>query len=125
LDGSTLDLADTAENEAAFGRPVAVRAAAPGSRRQPRVRRLIETLVSLAKKRGIAVYTVARSAVLSCFSSADQPATKHSIAMKLAEQFPELQPSLPRLRPRKAYESEDDRMSIFDAVAFAVTHANS
>jgi hypothetical protein len=36
LDGSTLDLADTAENETAFGRPVAARGQAPCAGRTPR-----------------------------------------------------------------------------------------
>jgi Holliday junction resolvasome RuvABC endonuclease subunit len=96
-------------------------AEAPGSRRHPRVRRLIDALVTLAGERGIAVFTVARSAVLKCFSSDDKPATKYSIAQRLAKMFPELQSKLPP--PRKLWESENERMSIFDALALAVTHA--
>jgi Holliday junction resolvasome RuvABC endonuclease subunit len=98
-------------------------AEAPGSRRHPRVRRLIDALVKLARERGIAVYTVARSAVLKCFSTADEPATKYSIAERLAEHFPDLQSKLPP--PRKLWQSEDERMSIFDALALAVTHATA
>jgi hypothetical protein len=94
---------------------------APGSRRRPRVRELIAALVKLAKARGVAVETVARIAVLKCFSSEDKTATKHTIARRLTQQFPELQTKLPP--PRKVYESEDERMSIFDALAFAVTYA--
>jgi hypothetical protein len=96
-------------------------AEAPGSRRRPRVRKLIEALVKFAKEHGIAVETVARTAVLTCFSSGDEPATKQIIARRLTEQFPELQPKLPA--PRKTWESEDERMSIFDALALAVTYA--
>ncbi|HEX4961374.1 MAG TPA: hypothetical protein VF173_11085 [Thermoanaerobaculia bacterium] len=98
-------------------------AAAPGSRRHPRVRELIKALVNLARERGIAVYTVARTAVLKCFSSPDEPATKESIAKRLAEEFPELSMKLPP--HRKAYMSQDERMAIFDALAFAVTHASA
>jgi Holliday junction resolvasome RuvABC endonuclease subunit len=98
-------------------------AEAPGSRRHYRVRRLIEALLKLARERGIAVNTVARSAVLACFSSADEPATKYSIARRLAEHFPELAPELPP--PRKLWQSEDERMSVFDALALAVTHASA
>jgi hypothetical protein len=97
--------------------------AAPGSRRRPRVRRLIEDLAKLARERGIAVSAVARSAVLRCFSSPDETATKYSIAKRLAKDFPELQSKLPP--PRKIYESEDERMSLFDALALAVTHATA
>jgi Holliday junction resolvasome RuvABC endonuclease subunit len=98
-------------------------AEAPGSRRQLRVRRLIEALTKLARERGIAVYTIARSAVLKCFSSADNVATKQSIARNLAGRFPELAEQLPP--PRKLWQTEHERMSVFDALALAVTHANS
>ncbi len=98
-------------------------AAASGSRRQPRVRRLIEALANLAHERGIAVYTVARTAVLKCFSLDDGPATKQSIAKRLAKMFPELSKKLPPLR--KAWMSQDERMAIFDALALAVTHAST
>jgi Holliday junction resolvasome RuvABC endonuclease subunit len=97
-------------------------AQAIGSRRSPRVRRLIEAWADLARERGVAVYTIARKAVLDCFSSKDGRATKHSIAQMLAKHFPELAEKLPARR--KAWESEKERMSIFDALALAVTHAN-
>jgi Holliday junction resolvasome RuvABC endonuclease subunit len=97
--------------------------AAPGSRRQPRIRRLIEALSKLARERGIAVFTVARTAILKCFSSADAKATKQSIATQLAEGFPQLRPKLPPARA--LWESEDERLSIFDALALAVTHAKA
>lgn len=96
-------------------------AEAPGSRRQPRVRQLIDALAKLARERGIVVYTIARSKVLACFSSPESAATKQSIARNLTERFPELAERLPR--PRKPWQTEDERMSIFDALALAVTHA--
>jgi hypothetical protein len=96
---------------------------APGSRRRHRVRQLIEALVKVARERGIAVYTVARKAVLDRFSSQDAPATKYSIAQALADRFPELAAKLPP--HRKAYMSQDERMAIFDAVGLAVTHASA
>lgn len=94
---------------------------APGSRRSLRVRDLIQALVKLARERGVVVVTVARSAVLKCFSSEDEPATKQSIAERLTKDFPELTEKLPL--PRKPWESEAARMSIFDALALAVTYA--
>lgn len=96
---------------------------APGSRRYPRVRELIDTLARIARERGLAVYTVSRLAVVKCFSSPDTHATKHSIAERLTEHFPELAQKLPR--HRKAYMSEAERMAIFDALALAVTHATA
>jgi len=96
-------------------------AEAPGSRRHPRVRRLIHALVALARERGIAVFAVARTAILKCFSTADEKATKQSVAKRLAERFPELLSKL--TEARKLWESVHEGMSIFDALALAVTHA--
>jgi hypothetical protein len=95
---------------------------APGSRRRPRIRALIEALMKRARDLGIAVHTVARLAVVKCFSSADESATKYSIAKRLAQHFPDLAAKLPG--PRKIYESEADRMAVFDALALAVTFVN-
>jgi hypothetical protein len=94
---------------------------APGSRRHPRVRRLIDALVKIARERGMAVHTIARSAVLTCFSAEEGPATKYSVARRLVKHFPELAGQLPP--PRKLWQSEDERMSIFDALALVVTYA--
>lgn len=97
-------------------------AQAPGSRRHHRVRRLIETLAKFAADRGFVVATVSRKAVVECFSSPEERATKYKIAKWLSEAFPVLQPKLPL--PRKPWESEDERMSIFDALALAVTYTS-
>jgi Holliday junction resolvasome RuvABC endonuclease subunit len=94
---------------------------APGSRRQPRVRALIAAMVELAKSRGIAVATVARKRIQERFAPEGAGATKRSIAERLVRDFPELRASLPG--PRKPWESEDRKQSIFDALALAVTHA--
>jgi RNase H-fold protein (predicted Holliday junction resolvase) len=88
-------------------------ATAPGSRRYPRMRDLIETLAKTARERGVAVYTVARLAVIACFSSKDERATKAKIAKTLA------------VAQRKTWQSEDERISIFDAVSLAVTFAST
>ena len=45
------------------------------------------------------------------------PQNKYEIAIAIAKRFPELAPRLPRLR--KPWMSEDDRMSIFDAIGLA------
>lgn len=97
-------------------------AAAPGARRYPRVRRLLESITTLAEGRGIQVRPIARTEVIKCFSPLDGPrATKYRIAERLAEQFPELLPKLPK--PRKIWETENDKLAIFDALSLAVTHA--
>ncbi len=98
-------------------------ATAPGARRDPRVRRLIDTLVRVARDRGVRVSTVARKTMLEHFTPDGERATKHSVARRLAEFFPELAPQLPP--PRKPWQSQDERMAIFDALAFAVTYSNS
>ncbi len=96
---------------------------APGSRRQPRVRRLIEALLKLARERGIAVYAVARTAVLKCFPPSEGVATKHSVAKQLSFQFPELKDNLPA--PRKPWQSAREGMSFFNALALAMTYAKA
>jgi hypothetical protein len=94
-------------------------AEALGSRRGPRVRELIEALATLARERGLAVSLIARTAVVARFSGGEARATKQMIAQELTRHFPELRLKLPK--PRKIYESEHERMSIFDALALAVT----
>ena len=94
---------------------------APGSRRRPRVQKLLERLRDTARERGIAVHLIPRLAVIECFSSPDKRATKYSITEHLAETFPELAMKVPRRR--KPWQSEDERMATFDALALAVTYA--
>lgn len=95
--------------------------AAPGARRRPRVQKLLGKLEVSARGRGIAVHMIPRLAVIECFSSPDKRATKHSITEHLAETFPELAPKMPKRR--KIYQSEDERIATFDALALAVTYA--
>lgn len=66
--------------------------------------------------------TYSRNAVREAFRSAGA-STKEEIAGVLAARFPELAPRRPR--PRRVWESEDARMSIFDALSFAMTHLAS
>ena len=95
--------------------------AAPGSRRRPRVQKLLERLQETARECGIAVHMIPRLAVIECFSSRDKRATKYSITQHLAETFPELAAKMPKRR--KIYQSEDERIATFDALALAVTYA--
>src|SRR5436305_3650451 len=49
---------------------------APGSRRRPRVQKLLEKLRDTARERGMAAHLIPRLAVIECFSSPDKRATK-------------------------------------------------
>ncbi len=89
------------------------------SRRRPRVQSLINTASQDAAARGVSVDRVSRSQVLDLFEHA-RAATKNRIAEVIAEHFPELSPHVPPFR--KPWMSEDVRMSIFDAVSFALVH---
>lgn len=93
---------------------------APGSRRRPRVQKLLERLRDTARERGLPVHLIPRLAVIECFSSPDKRATKYSITKHLAETFPELAAKMPK--HRKIYESEDEHIATFDALALAVTY---
>ena len=73
---------------------------------------------------GIVLREPERDSVLSYWGrtsiwAGSDATTKQEIAIAIAERFPELAPRLPR--SRKPWMSEDYRMSIFDAVALALT----
>ena len=87
-------------------------------RRAQRVRELIESILKLAKGRSIKTRSFSRQAMRAAFSQFGA-VTKHQIATAIAKHFPELAARMPPFR--KPWMSEDDRMSIFDAVALALT----
>lgn len=88
-----------------------------GCRRRLRARRLIGDVLALAAERHLRARRISRRNVQQWFSPGGG-ATKHQIAVALTQRFPELEPSLPP--ERKPWMSEDPRMGIFDAVAFAL-----
>ena len=88
------------------------------SRRRLRVRQLIQQVVLLARRKKIKHRSFSRSTIQKTFSQGDVP-TKHQIATIITKQFPELSRHLPRFR--KAWMTEDWRMSIFNAMALAIT----
>lgn len=90
-----------------------------GSRRCKRVQHLIEKITDLAAERKIKVRCFSRADVRRAFSECNAT-TKHEVATAIAKQLPELSLQLPPFR--KIFMSEDYRMSIFDAVAFASTY---
>jgi hypothetical protein len=91
---------------------------AHGCSRGQRAKDLIEDIAAFAKARRIKCRRVARLTVQKTFSKFNA-FTKHQMALELVTRFPELTRHLPRAR--KSWMSEDMRMSIFDAAAFALT----
>lgn len=78
-----------------------------------------ESTAELLTQCGIPVHRYSRQDIRTTFAPSGQ-FTKQGIATVLAAQFPELRSRLPG--PRKLGNSEDSRMSIFDALSFALTH---
>ena len=79
------------------------------SRRHLRIRKLCRSLMSLASMRNVPTRIVSRKAVAKNVGLPED-ATRYAVARKIAELFPELRHLLPP--PRRAWESEDSRMSL-------------
>ena len=92
--------------------------AAKGCRRCPRVRALIRGILKRAAEKKVKTRCFSRRAVRAIFSWSGAR-TKHEIADAIVKRLPELAPRRPPYR--KPWMSEDERMSIFDAVALAFT----
>jgi Holliday junction resolvasome RuvABC endonuclease subunit len=90
-----------------------------GSRRCLRIGNLIRAIRTMAERRRISTRCFSRFRVRQAFASW-HAWTKYQIAIAIARQLPELKSRLPRYR--KPWMSEDERMAIFDAVAFALTY---
>lgn len=91
-------------------------------RRRERARNLLKAISLLASTHSIVTHRVSVRTVRIVFSAIGVT-TKYPIAAALASRYPELAPLLPR--KRKPWMSEDDRMAVFDAAAFAVAHFQS
>lgn len=89
-----------------------------GCRRYPRTARLLASLADQSRKLGVTAYLYPRDDVKELFRRFGAH-TKYEIAKAISEWLPELAPSLPR--KRKPWMSEDLRMSVFDAISFALT----
>ena len=88
------------------------------SRRGARVRKLFTQVVGFTEASNAKVSRFSQKDIQKAFSTDGLP-TKYEIAQMIATEFPELSFRLPP--PRKIWESEDERMSIFDAAALALT----
>jgi hypothetical protein len=84
------------------------------SRRCTRVTRLIKRMSRRAQQHGLDVVHIGRHDVMAFFSTFEAQ-TKQEVATVIAASLPALRPRLPK--PRKPWQSEDYRMSIFQAAA--------
>jgi hypothetical protein len=82
---------------------------------------LVLTIMRLARKQKVPVRLISPAEVRKRFVGQEQD--KHAIAMILSGRFPELAERLPP--KRKPWQSEDYRMSIFDATALGLTYIES
>jgi len=91
-------------------------------RRCARIQALFRCVHRLSARRHLRSRAFSRAEVRKAFAALGDT-TKEAIARSIGNRFPELGPHLPRVR--KPWMSEDERMSIFDAVALAVTYFDS
>lgn len=86
------------------------------SRRRARARSLIEALGKVARDLNLGVHRVSPATIRATLS--EETATKHDIAVLLAQRFPELARCLPP--QRKPWMSEHHAQAVFDAMALAI-----
>jgi hypothetical protein len=91
---------------------------AAGCRRAPRIKTLHRQIIELAASKKIKVSLISGK-MLRVALVGDVKGTKHEMAEYLAQKYPgELAGKLPP--KRRAWENEDGRMDMFDAVGLAV-----
>ena len=90
-------------------------AAAKGSHRSERIRRLYRQIEAFAATKAIETHVYSRAQIRRCFDEAFGASRKHEIAQTLAVLLPELAHRIPPVR--KLWHTEDARMGIFDAAA--------
>ncbi|MHC4946383.1 MAG: hypothetical protein ACYTG7_25500 [Planctomycetota bacterium] len=88
------------------------------SRKSARIKRLIEAIKRLAKKKGIRLFQYSRRLIRQCFTDF-HAFNKHEIAKAIAKELPEFVPYVPR--KRRPWMSEAHRMAMFDATALIFT----
>ena len=94
-------------------------AAGEGSHKSKRIGSLIRAMARRACKCGVPLTGYSRARIREAFSQVDA-ATKHEIAVEIANSFVELAPLVPN--KRKAWTTEEARMGIFDAASLVLTH---
>ena len=91
----------------------------PRARRAHRIRRLHQLIGHFAAVQAIDVHAYTRDQVRECFSKVGAR-TRFEIAQAISGQVHAFGHRLPPVR--KIWQSEDPRMSLFDAAALAMTH---
>src|SRR5262249_25645520 len=86
-------------------------------RRGTRSRALLDQIAKVTARQ-VALRRISRQRLRKTFDLTSQM-TKYDLAERVERQFPELEPFRPRRR--KPWDSEDSRMSIFEAAALATT----
>lgn len=89
------------------------------SRRSARTATLLTRMLEFSARAGVSGRRVSIAHMYRYFAK-NGAKNKYAIAVALVERFPELLLKLPP--KRKPWQSEDRRMSIFDAVALGVTY---
>jgi Holliday junction resolvasome RuvABC endonuclease subunit len=89
------------------------------SRRGERIRILGKTMRGFANNRDMDTLVYSREEV-SVAVSGRTKASRHTVALAVAEQLPILRHRLPQAR--KLWQSEDNRQCLFDAAALGITH---
>jgi Holliday junction resolvasome RuvABC endonuclease subunit len=87
--------------------------------RGERIRYLCRAMVHLASTRGCDTASYERAAIRTCFASIGAT-TRYGIAQAIAQHIPAFSHRLPE--KRKLWVGDDERQSLFDAVALAITH---
>jgi hypothetical protein len=91
---------------------------APGSLRHDRIRRLTKALAALGNSQTLDVYPYTYGGVRECFGEFGVR-TRYDIAMAIAKTVPAFEEFLPP--PRRTWETEHARMSVFNAAALVMT----
>ena len=89
------------------------------SRCSYRVKAQTKALITAARKQSVEVRHFSRKDVQACFAAFGAK-NKDEIARAIAQQMPEFASKVPPMR--KVWMNEDYRMTLFDALALAVTH---
>jgi hypothetical protein len=93
-----------------------------GSRRADRIKQLHQQLAELATGSKVRLRQFTRSDIKAVFASRGV-STRYKIAQAICKECPDLAPWLPL--PRKIWNSEDPKLSIFDAAALVTAFFES
>lgn len=89
------------------------------SKRSKRVQRLHALIAAFAQTENLTLAQYSRAAIRETFREAGA-ITRYEIAQAIASYIPALAHRMPPMR--KLWQTEDERLSLFDAAALALTH---